>query len=213
MSCPARLIWLMFPLQATNDCRPLPHVAGSPDLRVLRVDPTPPQPSTALPSRSRRLPVQAGAVRASQVPDASLRECRALKTPPGRFDTSPLTVTIVSASTAVTVSPPGATPVAGRIRAFGAVARLQGAATPLRPTRCSVYASPSSFGSLLLRKCNTRYGWVATPYPVGTRTRQEAPGFAWRTTVTWISGETRREATSFVRCIRLVRRRIAHGHL
>jgi hypothetical protein len=28
---------------------------------------------------------------------------------------------------------------------------------------------------------NTRYGWLATPYPTGTFTLQEAPSFAWRT--------------------------------
>ena len=28
---------------------------------------------------------------------------------------------------------------------------------------------------------NTRYGWLAIPYPTGTLTLQETPGFAWRT--------------------------------
>jgi hypothetical protein len=28
---------------------------------------------------------------------------------------------------------------------------------------------------------NTRYGWLATPYPTGTFTLQETPGLTWRT--------------------------------
>ncbi len=28
---------------------------------------------------------------------------------------------------------------------------------------------------------NTRYGWLATPYPTGIFTLQEAPSFTWRT--------------------------------
>lgn len=28
---------------------------------------------------------------------------------------------------------------------------------------------------------NTRYGWLATPYPTGTFTLKETPGLAWRT--------------------------------
>ena len=28
---------------------------------------------------------------------------------------------------------------------------------------------------------NTRYGWLAIPYPAGTLTLQETPGLAWRT--------------------------------
>src|SRR5882672_10644668 len=33
----------------------------------------------------------------------------------------------------------------------------------------------------LLHIRNTWYGWVASPYPTGTCTLQEAPSFAWRT--------------------------------
>ena len=45
----------------------------------------------------------------------------------------------------------------------------------------------------LLQNCNTRYGWLVKPYPVGTSTPQEAPSFAWRTTALAITGENRRE--------------------
>lgn len=39
----------------------------------------------------------------------------------------------------------------------------------------SVPATPA-----LRRTRNTRYGWVVSPYPTGTSTRQDAPSFAWR---------------------------------
>jgi hypothetical protein len=55
-----------------------------------------------------------------------------------------------------------------------AVPALQGARSPLRPTGCSVYASPISCSPSTSRLRNgrkTRYGWVASPYPTGTFTR------------------------------------------
>ena len=45
-------------------------------------------------------------------------------------------------------------------------------------TRVGAHAAMDSY---LLRTRNTRYGWVANPYPTGTLTQQEAPGLAWRT--------------------------------
>ena len=59
---------------------------------------------------------------------------------------------------------------------------LQRARPPLRPTGFSVYACPvcCSQVTLLRNGTNTRYGRVATPYPTGTFTRQETPGFARR---------------------------------
>jgi hypothetical protein len=35
--------------------------------------------------------------------------------------------------------------------------------------------------TLLLRICNTRYGWLVRPCPAGTCTLQEAPSLSWRT--------------------------------
>ena len=35
----------------------------------------------------------------------------------------------------------------------------------------------------LRRRCNTRYGWVVSPYPTGTRTPQDTPSFAWHNNV------------------------------
>lgn len=39
----------------------------------------------------------------------------------------------------------------------------------------------ASLSTRLLRACNTRYGWLVTPYPAGTHTLQEAPSLSWRT--------------------------------
>src|SRR5712692_7104799 len=38
--------------------------------------------------------------------------------------------------------------------------------------------------SYLLHIRNTRYGWVASPYPARSFTLQETPSFAWRTNAT-----------------------------
>ena len=63
-----------------------------------------------------------------------------------------------------------------------AVPALQGTRLPLRPTGFSVYACLTSCSQVtpLLIKTKTRYGWVASPYPTGTFTLQDAPGFAQR---------------------------------
>jgi hypothetical protein len=160
-------------MQATSNRQPLPPVAGSPDLRVLRADPTPRAPSVGLSLSVGVTYLFPGAPGASQVPDASLRTCHALKTPP-ELDHLAIDGGFVSASVTVTASPSGSLPSRGGTTAFGAVPDF-GEHDPLRPIRFSVYASASSFGLTLLRSCNTRYGWLARPYPVGTRTPQEAP--------------------------------------
>jgi hypothetical protein len=66
--------------------------------------------------------------------------------------------------------------------AFFALTRLnvlQDIRLSLWPIWFSVYASPycCQFRS------NTRYGWLARPYPARTFTLQEVPSFAWRTNV------------------------------
>ena len=57
-----------------------------------------------------------------------------------------------------------------------------GRASPLRPTGCSVYASPVLFAALkrLRLRRKTRYGWVASPFPTGTFTPLEAPSLSRR---------------------------------
>ena len=44
--------------------------------------------------------------------------------------------------------------------------------------------------SLLRHRRNTRYGWMANPYPTGTCTLQDAPSFAWRANVPFTSRAT-----------------------
>ena len=44
----------------------------------------------------------------------------------------------------------------------------------------------------LRRRCNTRYGWVVSPYPTGTRTPQDTPSFAWHNNETRIGRAARR---------------------
>ena len=46
----------------------------------------------------------------------------------------------------------------------------------------------------LRRSCNTRYGWVASPYPTGTFTRLDAPSLSWRDNVAVHPAEGRRAA-------------------
>jgi hypothetical protein len=63
----------------------------------------------------------------------------------------------------------------------GAVASFRECGLPygLRGALCTLHLCRSAF--YLLHRCNTRYGWLVRPYPVGTCTLQETPSFAWRT--------------------------------
>ena len=65
-----------------------------------------------------------------------------------------------------------------------------GCASPLRPPGCSVYASPVLFAASrrLLHRRKTQYGWVASPYPTGTFTPQEAPSFLGAITTEFSGG-------------------------
>ena len=56
------------------------------------------------------------------------------------------------------------------------------AASPLRPTGCSVYASAVLFTAFqrLRHRRKTRYGWMSSPYPTGTSTPQGAPSLSRR---------------------------------
>ena len=63
----------------------------------------------------------------------------------------------------------------GAVSSFGECGRPGG----LRGALGTLHLVRSAF--CLLSRCNTRYGWVARPYPVGTSTPQETPSFAWRT--------------------------------
>ena len=50
----------------------------------------------------------------------------------------------------------------------------------LHDSLCTLHLFCSHQTSMLRHRRNTRYGWVANPYPTGTFTLQDAPSFAWR---------------------------------
>jgi hypothetical protein len=64
-----------------------------------------------------------------------------------------------------------------------------GAATPLAykilcvrfTSVVHVCYSVLSIGNAVRQRRNTRYGWLARPYPTETCTQQETRSFAWRT--------------------------------
>ena len=112
------------------------------------------------------------------------RQCHMISTIARTNDSS------VLASSYLTLSPSALSPLTRLIS-------LQGGASPLWPTRCSVYASPLlftfatvpyRFATLSARGATLDTGgWLTLtrdhpdPSPTGTCTRQEAPSFAWRT--------------------------------
>jgi hypothetical protein len=53
----------------------------------------------------------------------------------------------------------------------------------LQDSLCTLHLLCSPSTSWLRRKCNTRYGWVVSPCPTGTFTRQDAPSLSWRDNV------------------------------
>ena len=173
MWTPALHVRHKFPVRAASHRHPLPHVDGSPALRVLRGDPTP-HASSALLRVVGNAYLSPGMQGVSQVLHASLSACQALRTPTDPPASHPRDAFVV-ASGALKPSPSALLPLRG-------CTRLQGVRSPFRPTECPVYASHASFGVRhLLHICNTRYEWLVRPYSMGTFTPQEAPSFAWRT--------------------------------
>ena len=67
--------------------------------------------------------------------------------------------------------------------ANGAVSSLRECGLPcgLRGSLCTL--QPLRSASPPPNSCNTRYGWLVRPYPMGTSTPQEAPSYAWRTNI------------------------------
>jgi len=65
---------------------------------------------------------------------------------------------------------------------FGAISTFRGHGAPygLHDALCTLRLSCSPTFHQLRHRRNTRYGWVASPYPTGTCTPQDTPGFAWR---------------------------------
>ena len=59
--------------------------------------------------------------------------------------------------------------------------RVRGYPYGLQDSLCTPHPLCSAVCYLWLRcRCNTRYGWVAGPYPTGTSPRQDAPSLSWR---------------------------------
>jgi len=122
-----------------------------------------------------------GAFGASQVPEASLVTCHSLRTPAAFHD-------LTDCGRFLLTSRPLKRSSTATILDFGAVPAIQGVRPPLWPATFSVYASPVLFtapcrlssAQALRHRRNTRYGWVANPFPTGTCTLQDAPSFAWR---------------------------------
>jgi len=103
--------------------------------------------------------------------NASLPACHGLRTPADLH---------LLAHTAVRVWPSGAfKPSASATSHVEAVPALQGARSPLRPPGYSVDASPILFtiSPRLRHGRKTRYGRMASPYPTGTFTLQDALSF------------------------------------
>ena len=62
--------------------------------------------------------------------------------------------------------------------------RVRGYPYGLQDSLCTPHPLCSAVCYLWLRcRCNTRYGWVASPYPTGTFTRLDAPSLSWRDNV------------------------------
>jgi len=58
--------------------------------------------------------------------------------------------------------------------------RERGLPCGLHDSLCTLHLFCSPRIAELRHRRNTRYGWVANPYPTGTCTPQDAPSFAWR---------------------------------
>ena len=147
---PALHVRHKFPMRAASHRHPLPHVDGSPALRVLRGDPTPTPSFAVLLVVGWAYLAKPGMTRVSQVPDASLHAYHALEWTPADPREAHQNASSVWASGALKPSPSALVPLRGCIK-------LWGVQSPLRSTWCPVYASPVSFGLYLLDRCNTWY--------------------------------------------------------
>jgi len=119
-------------------------------------------------------------MRVSQVLDASLDTCHALRRTPADPRRTHQYVLSVLASGPLTPSPSAFERLAPLANSRGCI-MLQEVRTSLWPMSFPVYASIVSFGLRLLYNCNTRYEWLVRPYSPGTFTLEETPSFAWRT--------------------------------
>ena len=95
---------------------------------------------------------------------------------------SPLMIPAVLASIPSTMSPvPALINANGAECTSGRCGLPSGLYITLKYASCVLFDLTYYQGQYLRNIRNTRYGWVASPYPAGTYTRQEASSFAWRT--------------------------------
>ena len=142
---------------------------------------------------------------------ASLHTCHVLG-PRQAFKELAIIAPLVLASVTLTTSPPASTTTNGAVCTSGSAGSLMAYMFPCVRFVCLVRRSPfphggfslvgtqcplstrvgahSSISPYLLNPRNTRYGWLARPYPTETFTRQEAPSFTWRTNVTYLCEKT-----------------------
>jgi hypothetical protein len=190
-----------FPVWATYFRRVLRHVAGFPDLRLLcpirhlegmrRTPASLSAPcSTTLPERTPfqgsspvRVPAQTvSSCHFGQEPsglpefsDVSLPACHSLRTPADLHALAmnrALHVVFQHVKT-VDIRGLGFSKLYQHFRERDLPYGLQDSLCTLAPYSCS-RVTPLRNGT------NTRYGWVASPYPTGTLTRQETPSFSRR---------------------------------
>ena len=65
----------------------------------------------------------------------------------------------------------------------------------LHDSLCTLHLFCSTQKASLRHRRNTRYGWMANPYPTGTFTLQDAPSFAWRANVELCGRETKPQSS------------------
>src|SRR5215216_7445373 len=120
--------------------------------------------------------------------DAPLHACHVLMTPAGLWN---LTNTIPLRGLTrkrKRLPPASLTSLSGLYQTSGRCGLPYG----LHGSLCTLQTFRSvRLSTLLLRICNTRYGWLVRPYPAGTCTLQEAPSLSWRTRL----GGERRDRT------------------
>ncbi len=112
--------------------------------------------------------------------DASLHTCHCPNDPGRHSRTLPLTVPLCWFPTAARLSPSALISYRGCNIHSGSTISLLACVIPCVRFACIVH-SAMLLDAKLRHTRNTRYGWMANPYPMGTYTPQEASGLSWRT--------------------------------
>jgi len=132
---------------------------------------------THYPFLLRRRPVhlqQPGTTRVSQVPDVSLHASHALWTPAGPPSTHPFLGALCVGFWPVNTIAACFIALSRLYHALGSAVFPTGYVVPCIRLKCFVRSCPHLLNDLP-NNCNTRYGWMVSPYPAGTCTLQETP--------------------------------------